>query len=53
MRSIQNTATVAFDSYGILYAGYKTMPASVQGVGVNLYIDMDFASSHRCETYWK
>jgi hypothetical protein len=28
----------------------KATPASVQGVGVDFYIDTDFASPQRCET---
>jgi hypothetical protein len=30
-------------------ADTKATSASVQGVGVDLYIDMDFASPQRCE----
>jgi hypothetical protein len=31
-------------------ADTKATPTSVQGVGVDFWIDMDFASSHRFET---
>jgi hypothetical protein len=47
MDSIQDTATIALDRYDILFAGDKTTPASVQGVGVDFEIHMDYASPQR------
>jgi hypothetical protein len=31
----------------------KATPASVQGVGVDFWIEMDFDSLYRCETFMK
>jgi len=46
MRTLQHTAFAIHDGYDILYGGHNTGA----GVGVDFYIDMDFASAPRCET---
>jgi hypothetical protein len=47
MTTYQHTTFTVFDKYDILYGGQKATPASVQGVGVDFEIDMDFASPQR------
>jgi hypothetical protein len=51
MRTYQHIAFTVLDRYDALYSGHKTTPASVQGVGVDFEIDMDFASPQHCGTY--
>jgi hypothetical protein len=46
MRTYQHTAFTVLDRYDILYGGHK----SDTGVGIDFYIDMDFASPQRYET---
>jgi len=46
MRNYQHTAITELDMYDILYGRQK----SDDGVGVNFYIDLYFASPQRCET---
>jgi hypothetical protein len=50
MRTYQHTAFAVFDGYDIVYGGNKS-DAGV-GVGVDFYIDMDFASPQRCESVY-
>jgi hypothetical protein len=42
--------SLSFTDMTYFTADAKATPASVQGVGVDFSIDMDFASPQRCET---
>jgi len=44
MRNYQYTAFTVLDRYDILYGGYKS------DTGVDVWIGMDSASPHGCET---
>jgi hypothetical protein len=61
MRTYQHTDFTDLDRYDTLYAVHKSdmicckadtkaTPASVQGIGVDFEIYMDFASPQRCGT---
>jgi len=50
-RRMRTSKPIAFTSLTDMYCmvDTKATPVSVQGVGVNCYIDTDFASPQRCE----
>jgi len=51
MRTYQHTAFTVLNRYIYCTADTKATPASVQGVGDDCQMNMEFASPQRCETY--